>query len=220
MKAKKLFMCNLILFILELFANAWMMSGIVIGEAALTAESFRMFRYFTVDSNVFMGAVALLAALWELQIAKGKREALPMVIRLLQLMAVSGVTLTLLVTVFFLAPTSGGSFWHLFTNANFFLHLVNPLLSIYILVGLEKTDRISFRQTLWGILPMALYAFYYVVNILLHTENGQVSYAYDWYGFLFMGLSSLPVVVVIFFVGTWGITLLLWTLGKVTVKKA
>ncbi len=83
----------------------------------------------------------------------------------------------------------------LFYGSNFFLHLFNPILSILCFIRFEKTNRIPFRLTFVGIVPMVLYAVYYVAETLTHIRDGAIMEGYDWYGFFFAGASSALIVV-------------------------
>ncbi|MCR4674567.1 MAG: hypothetical protein K5675_06120, partial [Lachnospiraceae bacterium] len=105
-----------------------MMSGIQIfsDAAVLSASKFMMFRYFTVDSNILMGIVALCSAIKYKKMMTNNETKIPASLSIWQLLATTSVTLTLLVTVFFLAPTAPYHWILLFADSNFLLHLVNP----------------------------------------------------------------------------------------------
>ena len=205
---------NLILFLLELAGTVWMMSGVSEGSGAvLTASRLQSFRYFTVDSNALMGIFALIAL--GVQIRCGRTGAeLPGWYYVMKLTGTVGVSLTMLVTVCFLAPTMGEQWLSLFVGSNFLFHLVNPLLSILIFLGFERGGKISVTATLIGIIPVVLYALYYLINVLTHIENGQISHTYDWYGFLFLGIRTIPAGGLIICGGSWRIGLGLWRLNR------
>lgn len=213
---KKRFILNIILFAFVLFATLWMMSGVTIAgtTSTLSAARWGMLKYFTVDSNILMGIIALWAAILDYQIIKGKRKELPNYCYVLYLMGTVGVTLTMLVTIFFLAPTSVGPWIALFSNSNFFLHLINPLVAIIIFVGLLRTKNISFVSTFIGIIPLILYAIYYVIVSVAHSANGRVLPGYDWYGFFVLGVKSGFVIVPLIVLITYGISVCLWKINK------
>ncbi|MCR4673636.1 MAG: hypothetical protein K5675_01390, partial [Lachnospiraceae bacterium] len=131
-----------------------------------------------------------------------------------QLLATTSVTLTLLVTVFFLAPTAPYHWILLFADSNFLLHLVNPLLSIIAFVCFEKTTTLTIKHTCIGILPMVIYSVYYIGAAVTHSTDGVVDYGYDWYGFLVAGLKSAFIVIPIIVVFTYLISFVLWKLNK------
>ena len=207
---------NVLIFVTMAFATVSMIVGFYfMGEVNfLSASNFSAFKYFTVDSNVFAGLVALAFLIFKLSPA-GKRSAkLPRVLYVLKLAATTGVTLTMMVTVFFLAPHTTTNYFAYFMNSNFFMHLVTPLLCIISFVFFEPAEKQSFPVTFAGIIPMVLYGFFYIPNILLHLENGKTSHTYDWYGFLDGGLNTIWFVIPVILAVTWIFSILLWVLNK------
>lgn len=208
------YILNLCLALLEVLAPIWMSSGLVGG--VLTTSGAEMFKFFTIDSNVLMGIIALFTALQLRQVIRGQREDLSTACYVWYLAGTVGVTLTMLVTVFFLEPTMAPQFglFALFAGSNFLLHLFNPLLAIVAFTVYEKTRKIPFRHTLTGIVPMVLYAVFYVANCMCHAVNGMVDIAYDWYGFLAGGVKTVWIVIPVIFLFTWLISVALWRLNR------
>ena len=208
------YILNLCLALLEVLAPIWMSSGLVGG--VLTTSGAEMFKFFTIDSNVLMGIIALLTALQLRQVIRGQREDLSTACYVWYLAGTVGVTLTMLVTVFFLEPTMAPQFglFALFAGSNFLLHLFNPLLAIVTFTVFEKTRKIPFRHTLTGIVPMVLYAVFYLANCMRHAVNGMVDIAYDWYGFLAGGVKTVWIVIPVIFLFTWLISIALWRLNR------
>ena len=208
------YILNLCLALLEVLAPIWMSSGLVSG--VLTTSGAEMFKFFTIDSNVLMGVIALFTALQLRQVIRGQREDLSTACYVWYLAGTVGVTLTMLVTVFFLEPTMAPQFglFSLFAGSNFLLHLFNPLLAIVTFTVFEKTRKIPFRHTLTGIVPMVLYAVFYLANCMRHAVNGMVDIAYDWYGFLAGGVKTVWIVIPVIFLFTWLISIALWRLNR------
>ena len=208
------YILNLCLALLEVLAPIWMSSGLVGG--VLTTSGAEMFKFFTIDSNVLMGVIALFTALQLRQGIRGQREDLSTACYVWYLAGTVGVTLTMLVTVFFLEPTMAPQFglFALFAGSNFLLHLFNPLLAIVTFTVFEKTRKIPFRHTLTGIVPMVLYAVFYLANCMRHAVNGMVDIAYDWYGFLAGGVKTVWIVIPVIFLFTWLISIALWRLNR------
>lgn len=208
------YILNLCLALLEVLAPIWMSSGLVGG--VLTTSGAEMFKFFTIDSNVLMGIIALFTALQLRQVIRGQREDLSTACYVWYLAGTVGVTLTMLVTVFFLEPTMAPQFglFSLFAGSNFLLHLFNPLLAIVTFTVFEKTRKIPFRHTLTGIVPMVLYAVFYLANCMRHAVNGMVDIAYDWYGFLAGGVKTVWIVIPVIFLFTWLISIALWRLNR------
>lgn len=218
-RQKSAFILNLLIFVLTVFATVSMIIGFeFMGDVkVLSARNFWAFRYFTVDSNVFAALVALAYMVFQLLQKTGRIKAMPRFMGFLKLAAVTGVSLTMLVTVFFLAPRTTTTYFDYFMNSNLFMHLVTPLLCIISFVFFEPA-KISFAQSLSGTIPMLLYGLYYIPNILLHLENGKTSYQYDWYGFLSGGVSTVWFVMPLIMLVTWGISVGLWALNKKLAK--
>lgn len=206
-----------LLFLLEIIAVAWMASGIRFssGPSVLSANRLEMLRYFTVDSNILMGIVAAVIAWENLQVLQGKKEQVPGGCYYWNLAATTGVALTFLVTVGFLAPQFGKTWYQLFQDSNFLMHLIAPVTAILLFIFAEGHRMNCFPATLSGLVPMAIYAAYYCVNAIVHAENGIVPESEDWYGFLRAGsLKRGPAVILIFIAGTWLITFALWALQQ------
>ena len=194
---------------LEIFAIAWIMSGISGG--LLSEGRIAVLRYYTVDSNILMGVAALLSALDELRVLRGKKAGLSPSLLVLKLTGTVSVTLTMLVTIFFLGPTLGRiyGFFSLFTNSSFFLHLFNPLLAIAVWVFCEKQPALR-RSAVWlSLIPTVLYIIFYITVTLQHMQNGVIAPGYDWYGFFLAGPASFFIVVPIILAVTWAISFFL-----------
>ncbi|MCR5698798.1 MAG: hypothetical protein K6G52_04040 [Treponemataceae bacterium] len=211
---------NILIFVFTLFAMVTMMTGyeFMSGKKVLSSTSYAAFKYFTVDSNVFAGIVSLIYAIFLILLEKGKIKQIPQVLTLLNLASTAGVTLTMMVTIFFLAPQSRFGFLPLFLNSNLFMHLVTPLLCIINFILFEQ-GKISFAKTTLGTLPMILYALYYIPNILLHLEDGKPTLEYDWYGFMMGNAKAALIVVPLVLLITWAFALALWGLNKKAVKE-
>lgn len=217
-KRKAAFIMNLAIVVIDIIAVVWMMCGPRTG--VLTSSRLSALKFFTVDSNILMGIVAGIVAadLW--RVLKGKKEDLAESSYVLALTGTVGVTLTMLVTIFFLAPTMGPKVGvlSLFAGSNFFLHLVNPILSIIVFLGFERSVRLKFRYTFVGIIPLVIYAIYYTVEALTHMQDGVIAPGYDWYGFFFLGPKSAVIVLPMVIAVTYGISVLLWRLNRARAK--
>lgn len=215
-RAKQAYIGNIVLFILEAFAVAWIMSGIGSARGPLDGPNLESLKYYTVDSNILMGLAALAAAAAQRRVIRGKAAEAPLSVQLLKLAGTVSVTLTMLVTIFFLGPTLGRTygFFSLFSGCSFFLHLANPLAAVFIFLRWERSRGIPFRLTPAGILPTVLYAVYYIILTLRHTENGKAAEGYDWYGFFMFGAGAWGIVVSVILLIAFGITLALWKLNQ------
>lgn len=213
---KRAYILNVITAVLVLFAVLWMFSGIQFGyiDPDLQSFRFRIFRYYTVDSNVLMGLAAAILAREEKKVLTGQKAAVEPFYYGLKLAGVTGVTLTMLVTVCFLAPGFENGWLICFNNSAILLHLIIPLLSIFTFLVFERTPVIPWKYTLFAILSVVIYGSCYMINCIVHASGNTVPAAADWYHFcdggLKAGLLAFPVILLV----SYGISVLLWRMGK------
>ena len=208
---------NLIIFAMVVFASIVMFFNIrLMGGSELVLESTKlgMFRFFTVQSNIFMGIVALLFAIKEYKLLKGNIDKISNKMYTLKLVATTSVALTFFVVFAYLGRISEYGIVALLMNSNLFFHLIIPVFSILVFVILERNKNISFKYTLFGMAPTFLYELYYVCNILVHMENNKVSPVYDWYYFVQNGVHTAVIVAPMMLLVTYIICLILWALNK------
>ncbi|MBR6090525.1 MAG: hypothetical protein IKP86_11365 [Anaerolineaceae bacterium] len=213
---EKAYILNICLAAFEVFSIGWMMSGI--NGGVLSAAKLASLKYFTVDSNILMGIAAFWAAIDQGKVLKGKKAEVPALTYILKLAGTVSVTLTMLVTIFFLGPTMGRTygFFSLFEKSNFFLHLFNPVLSLIVFLCFEKSSKIEFKHTFTAVIPLMIYGVYYVTETVTHMTNGAIAKGYDWYGFFFLGLRSAYIVLPLIIIITWLISFTLWKLNRKT----
>lgn len=211
MKRKSLIL-NILITLLTIFASIIMFTGIKIthgAEPLLEISKIEMFKFFTVDSNIFMGIISLLFAIKEI-----KNEEITKNMYRLKLMSTTAVTLTFIVVFIYLGPISKDGIKSMLQNSNLFFHLIIPVLSIINLTLFEKTDKLKRKDTLYGIIPTVIYALFYLTNILIHVENGKVSPIYDWYWFVQGGLKTAIIVAPTIILITYIISLILWKINR------
>ena len=209
---------NILIFTFTVFATVVMFTGFKFmdGDLPLSINGLEAFKYFTVESNVMMGIIALVFLFFEIRLMKKKVNKIPNWIYALKLVFTVGVALTMLTTMCFLAPTTPFGYFSMFKNANLFYHFLTPLLSIITFVFFEGTNNIRYRYTFVGVIPMVLYAIFYVWNVIIHAENGYINMMYDWYGFFAGGTSNIICVVPIMIGSTYLISYLLWFFNRKT----
>ena len=207
---------NLIIVILTLFALITMFFGIryMGDDIPLDTSGIGMFRLYTVDSNLFMGIVSFIFALYEIKLLKGRIKEIPKILYILKLMATVGVTLTFLTVFGYLGFMVNGGVIVLLKNSNLFFHLITPLISIITFILLEKTNKLSFKYTFIGTITTIIYSIFYLTNVLVHMENGKVNPIYDWYWFVQGGINQAFFVLPIMLIITFIISLILWYFNK------
>ena len=207
---------NILIFGLVVMSTVFMMTGyrFMGDDLILTANKIEAFKFFTVDSNILVGVIALLFAVYEILLLSGKIAALPKFLYVLKHTATVGVVLTFLTTACFLAPFLVDDYWILFKNSNLFFHAVIPILSAIVWIFTEDTDKLRFRDTFIGVIPMAIYAVFYCANAFAHVVDGKVPMEYDWYGFVQGGIVYALVALPLMLVATYFISFLLCICNK------
>ena len=98
------------------------------------------------------------------------------------------VSVTFVTVVFLLAPSYailGKGYFTLFLGTHVYMHLLNPLLAIISFVFFENWRKISFKESLLGLIPVGLYAILYITMVVIVGEaNGGWR---DFYNFTFGG---------------------------------
>ena len=212
MKKKLSLILNIIIVILTIFASFLMFTGIKIthgAEPILETTKIGMFKFFTVDSNIFMGIIALIYAIKEIT-----NKEITKTMYKLKLMATTAVSLTFIIVFTYLGPISKDGIISLLQNSNIFFHLVIPVLSIITFTLFERTNKLKFKDSLYGIIPTIIYAVLYLINILIHMENGKVSPVYDWYWFVQNGVKTAIIVAPLIIIISYIISLILWKLNR------
>lgn len=208
---------NIIIVVFTIFASIVMFTGFKFmhgAEPVLESTKFGAFRFFTVDSNAFMGIVSLAFMIEEIKLLKGINKSINKKMYILKLMATTAVTITFLTVFLYLGPISKDGIPSMIQNSNLFFHLIIPVLSIITFVFFEKTNTISFKNTLFGIIPTLIYELYYLINILIHMENGKVSPLYDWYWFLQNGIWTAIIVAPFMLIVSYLVSIVLWKINK------
>lgn len=149
----------------------------------------RNLRYFTVLSNLLQGGVSLAcfcgirADLWKYA-------------------STSAIALTFCVVLFFLGPTRGYDV--MYSGANFWSHLVVPILAIVDFLALDRSCTYALRDSLFAIIPLAAYGLFYMGSLLLNGVEGN-----DWYGFAKAGPQFAVAAFTIMLAANWIIAVLL-----------
>ena len=180
----------------------------------LESTKLGMFKFFTVDSNLFMGIVSLIFLIYERKLINGEIVKIPKGLYCLKLMATTSVMLTFVIAFIYLSPLVG-SIYKMIMNSNLFFHLLIPLCSLITFVLFEKTDKLSFKYSFLGIVPTFLYALFYLINVLIHMENGTVSTQYDFYWFVQNGVWTSLIVVPIMLIITYIMSFVLWKFNRI-----
>lgn len=211
------FIINLLIFIMTL--NAIIMS--IMGfkfmygyEPSSELTGVPIYSYFTIQSNIFMGIVSFVFANREYQIFRGKKKEIPRFYYILKMVATVSVSLTFFVVFAYLGFVTKGGHIPLLRNSNLFFHFIIPVVSIYNFVVFEKNNQISFKYTLYGLLPTILYEIYYSINIFINMKNGKILPITDWYYITQNGIWMSLMVVVSMLSITYLLCLIIWRFNR------
>ncbi len=211
------FFINIIIVLMVIFACIVMFTGIKFmygKDLALNLSSIEMFKFFTVDSNILMGIAALIFSFEQIKLLKNKTKAIDSKFYKLYFMGVSAVSLTFFITFAYLGSIAEYGLKSLLMNSNLFFHLIIPVVSIINFIIFERTNKLTFKSTIYGIIPTLIYGIYYLTNVLMHVENGKVSPKYDFYFFVQGGIKTAIFVIPIVYLISYVIGLILWRLNR------
>ena len=201
----------MVIFALAAGLAGWNFMGV---EGSMDEPGLSLFKYFTVLSNILAGICCIGAAAGELLFLTGVSEKLSPVLYVLKFIGSSAVTLTLMVTAFFLRPQFENPA-SLYYNGNLFFHLIVPVVSDLSFIFFERHAPISFPETLLGPLPTVLYTVFYTTRVFRHLDNGRVDKNYDFYNFLNGKKEAAPAVIPIIISISYLLGLLLWWFNRI-----
>ncbi len=179
----------------------------------LETSKIGMLKFFTVDSNIFMGIIALIFSIEEIKLLKNKQQKIKTKFYILKLMSTTAVGVTFFTVFLYLGPISEGGIATMLQNSNLFFHLFIPVLSMFNFILLENNKEMIFKYSFAGLLPTLVYSVFYLTNVLAHMKNGIVSPIYDWYWFVQNGVWTTIIVMPIMLIGTYAISFGLWKLN-------
>lgn len=157
-------------------------------------------RYYTVQSNLFAGVVALIALFYQ-----GKAT------KVMKLMSATATGLTFAVVLFFLGPLYGH--WRMYKNANLFFHLIVPLLSLLDYVLLTDAPK-KMKWRVISAVPTVIYGLAYVLNILINGMGGRYPNNNDFYRFLRWGWGVALLIYAAIVLLSFGIACLLFEINR------
>jgi len=163
---------------------AWTDMAFFSQEGMLSDLGLRNMKYFTVLSNVFEAIVSLALAVCLARVRRGRAARVPHGVFLLKFLAAVTVAVTFLVVALFFGLWVG--YRPLYLGANFWFHLVVPVLAMAEFVLFDRFDAVTLRETAWAPLPALAYGAVYTVNVLVNGAGSDPD-ANDFYGFVHWG---------------------------------
>lgn len=198
------FVNNVLLVALVIAAVLAMFFG---SSGVLSAKHWLSFKYFTVDSNVFVGISSLISLFY----LRKRNCQIPKWLMLFKLASTVSVGITFFTVMGYLGPLMG--YDQVFLNANLYMHLIIPLLSMISFVLLEPKLDLKFNANLFAIIPVTVYGVFYQINVAAHNDYGNIEGA-DWYAFGTYGLGIGLVVLLVTIAMGFGISVLIRFLYK------
>ena len=186
--------------------GVWILSFFFWRDSALGGSGWEDLKYFTVESNLFVGVVALA---WLLSCAFGRQRARWLTV--MKYISTAAVFVTFSVVVLFLGPLYG--YGRMYYGANLFFHLLIPLLAIADFVFFEEGD-ISLRDSFLAMIPPLVYGVGYLTNCIVNGVGSWETVRNDWYSFLEWGYAVGAAIFVVICLISWGLGLSLRTLNK------
>ena len=162
-----------------------------------------VFYFFTVQSNIFIIAMAFLFLGHQIICLINKKETVNQVMLQIKFVATVAITITFLVFFTMLAPLMGVDY--LLSFKNFSLHAIVPILAIIDFIVFDTDINISYPKSLIGtIAPVSYVVFVYAIGVplkLQYAENLYFPYFflnYEQNGFFFeKGFGVIPWVIVL-----------------------
>ena len=157
-------------------------------------KGLKSLRFFTILSNLFCAISALLLVLsssyWTW---------------LLKYVGTAAVTVTLLTVMFFLGPNMG--FKQMLSGKDLYPHLCGPLMAIVSFCFMERWYVLSFPLSLLGILPVIIYGFIYLFEVVIR-KNWEDFYGYNKDGKWKLSMAAM-------FAGGFAVCMLIWILYSI-----
>lgn len=157
----------------------------------------RPLKFFTFLSNVLLAAASLLIIIFPQSLAAG----------VIKYIATAGVSVTMITVLVFLGPALG--YKKVLTGRELWMHLINPLIALITYLFTEDIG-FPFWYSLFGMLPVVLYAIMYYYKVMAAKDDKKWD---DFYGFNKGGKWYLAAVIM--FAGTFAICVALYFAGGI-----
>lgn len=153
---------------------------ITTSDGIIKGSKLNALKYFTVQSNIFIGVSALLSLIYLLF-----KNRYPNWLVVLKLISTTCLTLTFLTVMGYLAPLMG--IFAVFLGANLYMHLIIPLVAIFSFIFIEPKIDIKFKWNFFSVIPSGTYGTIYIICLAANNDYGNID-GWDWYAFGTYGL--------------------------------
>ena len=168
--------------------GSWMRMYLTGGGSLLSSRGLMSLKYYTTLSNIFAGIAAVIMIV---VLARAQSGKVPVWAAVTKFASAVTVSVTFLVTLFFLAPTMG--IGGLYKGELMFMHAVGPVLTVVSFFMNRDLPEMKTSSALWATLPTILYGGVYSANIMLNGVGSGMN-TNDWYGFAAAGIHTVPFV--------------------------
>ena len=146
------------LIILGTICSIWGFSQPKDGKTAM--QNFKaLFRYYTIQSNVFVAVAALVMLVYQL-----KGGEIPFAVTVFKYFGTALVAVTMTVVMVYLGPVYTYKFQ--LESWNLYLHLIGPLLAIISLCFFERNGALPFIYAVYALIPTFIYGFFYLYMVM------------------------------------------------------
>ena len=154
---------------------------ITTSDGIIKGSKLKALKYFTVQSNIFMGISAFISLFYLLF----KKDRYPTWVTILKLISTTCLTLTFLTVLAYLAPLMGINM--VFLGANLYMHLFIPVVSIFTFIFIEPKVDLKFKWNFFSMIPSGTYGTIYIICLTAFNDFGNID-GWDWYAFGTYGL--------------------------------
>ena len=165
------FVISVIIVVASYFAIAVL--TILPATDAVTIVGLANFRYFTVLSNLFMNVCVVLSIPFQIDGLRYQNYHLPRWIVDLLYFGTVNMAIIFFGCTFVIAPINGFVVTF-FSNTNFYLHILCPILSLLLFLSINIDHKIKTNRVFLSIVPILIYTIIYIVNVyLIGEDNGR-----------------------------------------------
>lgn len=131
---------------------------------------FELFQYFTTNANILAAFASAMLIPYAIDGIRKKRFYCP---KWAMLFYYAGTVWTTLILIFTVLVIRTYDVEMAFRGSNFYLHLICPTLILISFFSIESYYKLVFKDVLYSIIPIFIYALVYVYKvILIGVENG------------------------------------------------
>ena len=155
--------CNLVIVVLTVISVAsFFISG---GKGNMEVTGAVCFRYFTIDSNIFLALSSIAVIVSEVKSLKNRSYTLGGFATTVKYIGTVAISVTFFTVIFFLGPVSG--YLLMIEGVNLFMHIINPVLAVASFLLFEIGHIIPTKFAIFGVLPTFIYGCVYLYNVLI-----------------------------------------------------